>query len=69
MKNKKETSQVYNALQCPKCHEIIVSRFIHDFVYCECKSIFIDGRLDYLKYGFKNIDSIKIKRFKVRLSI
>lgn len=39
------------AIECPKCGYIIYSRARHDFRYCPCKAIFVDGGLDYLRYG------------------
>ena len=40
-----------NAVQCAKCKDIIHSKHRHDFVYCSCKSIYIDGGMDYLRAG------------------
>jgi hypothetical protein len=38
-----------NAAQCAKCGDLIVSKHRHDFVWCKCKSIAVDGGLTYLK--------------------
>ena len=38
-------------VQCPKCKDIIYSRARHDYRYCSCGAIFVDGGLDYLRYG------------------
>lgn len=51
-----------STLQCPKCKDIIYSRTRHDFRYCGCGSIFVDGGFDYLKYGCDN--DIDIKNIK-----
>ena len=42
---------IKNSVQCLKCQEIIVSTYRHDFKYCKCGAVFIDGGLDYLRYG------------------
>ncbi len=38
-------------LKCKKCGSIIESKYRHDFVWCSCESIFIDGGRDYTKFG------------------
>lgn len=38
-------------IKCLKCGDIIESKFRHDFRWCSCKNIFIDGGNDYLRYG------------------
>lgn len=38
-----------NAVQCLKCNEIIVSTHRHDFKWCKCKGIAVDGGTSYLK--------------------
>lgn len=40
-----------NAAKCRKCGNIIESRHRHDFVWCPCGAIFVDGGLDYLRRG------------------
>lgn len=41
------------AIQCPKCLDIIYSRARHDFHYCGCGEVAVDGGFDYLKMSFK----------------
>ena len=41
------------AIKCPKCHDIIFSRSRHDFHWCSCGEIAVDGGFDYLKISFK----------------
>jgi hypothetical protein len=36
-------------IRCLKCGDIIYSRARHDFHYCSCGAIAIDGGFDYLK--------------------
>lgn len=40
-----------NAALCLECFDIINSTHVHCFVICKCKKIFIDGGLEYLRYG------------------
>lgn len=42
---------IKNSLKCLKCSSIIESKHVHDFQYCDCKSCFVDGGLEYLKRG------------------
>jgi hypothetical protein len=30
---------------------VIESKHVHDFVWCECKAIFTDGGIDYIRRG------------------
>lgn len=40
-----------NALKCLECGDIIESKSVHDFRYCMCGAIFIDGGLEYSRRG------------------
>ena len=40
-----------NRAQCLKCGEIIESKLKHDFVWCDCGTIFVDGGRNYLRRG------------------
>lgn len=40
---------IVNKIQCKKCKDVIESKHIHDFKWCTCKSIVIDGGLEYLR--------------------
>lgn len=42
---------IKNAVECAKCGDIIESKHRHDFKFCSCKAIFVDGGLDYQRYG------------------
>ena len=50
MKNKVSTEVTY--ITCPKCKEMIYSRARHDFRWCSCKSVAIDGGFDYMKISW-----------------
>jgi len=40
-----------NRIRCELCDEIIESTFCHDFKYCDCGAIFVDGGKAYSRYG------------------
>lgn len=44
-------SRTRNRLRCRKCGEIIESKHRHDFVWCKCESVFVDGGNDYIRVG------------------
>ena len=47
-----------NAAKCRQCGDIVVSRYRHDFVYCKCGAIFVDGGNDYHRMGASNLEDI-----------
>jgi len=46
-----EKKLVRNRAKCRKCKDIIESKTRHDFVWCGCKAIFVDGGLAYRRCG------------------
>ena len=40
-------------VRCNKCNDIIQSMYRHDFKYCKCRSIAVDGGGDYLKMTYQ----------------
>jgi len=38
-----------NAAECPQCGEVVRSRNRHDFRYCQCGTLAVDGGSFYLK--------------------
>lgn len=40
---------VTNKAKCKKCGDIIESKHRHDFVFCSCGAIAVDGGKSYLK--------------------
>ena len=40
------------AIRCPQCGDTVFSRAQHDFRTCSCGSVFMDGGLEYSRYGF-----------------
>ena len=49
------TKTKVNALECPTCGDLIYSRDRHDFHYCSCEEIAVDGGFDYLRIAFKKV--------------
>jgi ribosomal protein S27AE len=41
-----------NAAKCVNCGDVVESIHRHDFVRCNCGDIFVDGGLDYVRYGW-----------------
>jgi hypothetical protein len=37
---------------CLDCTDVIESRCVHEFVRCKCGHIFLDGGLEYVRYGY-----------------
>lgn len=40
---------VLNSIKCLHCNEVITSRSRHDFKFCTCKSVAVDGGEAYLR--------------------
>ena len=38
-------------IKCLICNQVIKSNDVHDFKWCACENIFIDGGDEYLRYG------------------
>ena len=45
---------VVNKIRCNKCGDIIESVSDHDFEFCKCGAVAVDGGHDYLKRSYKN---------------
>ena len=43
-----------NAIRCIWCGDVIESEYRHDFRWCSCQSVFVDGGKDYLRRGFRD---------------
>lgn len=39
----------HNAIKCLKCGDVVESVARHDFRWCKCRSVAVDGGKDYLK--------------------
>ena len=38
-----------NKIRCRKCGDIIESKSVHDFKFCKCELVAVDGGHDYLR--------------------
>jgi len=45
---------VRNRIRCKHCGDIIESETVHDFKYCTCGAVFVDGGHNYLRRGYMN---------------
>jgi len=52
-------------VNCPKCGERIYSRARHDFRYCSCGYLFVDGGTEYLRFGAKEFEGIEVKEVEI----
>lgn len=43
-----------NKIRCNHCGDEIESTHVHDFKWCKCKTVHVDGGKQYLKRGFVN---------------
>ncbi len=48
-KKKEKTTNSGPKVKCLSCFDIIQSMYRHDFKWCSCKGIAVDGGGDYLK--------------------
>lgn len=47
-----------NRCKCRICGDIIESKYRHDWVACQCGTIYTDGGKDYIRRGYKDINDI-----------
>ena len=40
---------LHNRIQCRKCGDIIESESVHDFKFCKCGAVAVDGGHEYMK--------------------
>lgn len=41
--------KIKNKIKCKKCGDILESKTRHDFRYCSCGSVAVDGGQDYMR--------------------
>lgn len=49
-----EKKLIKNMIKCNSCGDVIESKYTHDFKFCSCGTVSIDGGLSYVKRSFKN---------------
>ncbi len=42
-------SIIENKIMCLRCNTIVESKTVHDFKWCKCGKVAVDGGKDYLK--------------------
>ena len=47
---------IVNKIKCKKCGDVIESKSVHDFKYCRCGAVAVDGGHDYLRRCGKRED-------------
>ena len=45
---------ISNKIKCKHCGDIIESKTVHDFKWCSCHTVYVDGGKQYCRRGFKN---------------
>ena len=53
-----------NRARCLHCGHVVESRHGHEFVWCPCKSIAVDGGTDYLKRVFGDMGWEELSEFE-----
>ena len=48
---------IRNAIKCNHCGDVIESQYTHDFKWCKCETVAVDGGLSYARRCFKNSPS------------
>lgn len=49
-KEEKSTNMIFvNKIRCNKCGDTIESTSVHDFKFCKCGAVAVDGGHDYLR--------------------
>ena len=43
-----------NAIKCNHCGDVIESTHVHDFKWCSCQTVAVDGGMMYCKRAFTN---------------
>jgi hypothetical protein len=55
---------IRNMIECPVCHDVIESVHRHDFKYCSCGNVSVDGGQEYRKRSWGN-GGLPIERSEV----
>ena len=49
-----EKKLIRNAIKCNNCGDVIESKYTHDFKWCSCETVAVDGGLSYARRLFKH---------------
>ena len=53
-----------NKIRCKKCNEVIESTHRHDFKFCKCGAVAVDGGKDYLRRGGNREDWEELSEYE-----
>ena len=56
---------VTNKIRCKKCGDVIESIHRHDFKFCKCRKVAVDGGRDYLRRVGNSDDFVDMTLFEV----
>ena len=45
-----------NKIRCKRCGDVIESKTVHDFKFCKCGAVAVDGGKEYLRRCFINTE-------------
>lgn len=45
---------IHNKIRCKYCGDVIESEYVHDFKWCSCGLVAVDGGRDYLKRTYRD---------------
>lgn len=48
-----------NRMKCLICGDVIESKFTHDFVWCQCGNLGLDGGLEYVRYVTNHPETVR----------
>lgn len=54
-----------NKIRCKKCGDVIESKSVHDYKWCSCLSVAVDGGKDYLKRSGNRGDFEELSEYEV----
>ncbi len=54
-----------NKIRCKKCYEVIESTHGHDFRFCKCGAVAVDGGKGYLRRVGKSEDWEELSEYEV----
>lgn len=46
---------IHNRIKCNLCGDIIESKHVHDFKYCKCGRVAVDGGHEYCRRCFQDL--------------
>ena len=57
-----------NKIRCKRCGDIIESKTVHDFKFCKCGAVAVDGGKEYLRRCFINTedDYVELSEYEKR---